>query len=111
MSNQKPVWREVDGGVPSGTKEAVYIFNGELLEGRIRRGWVILKDSYHAGRTQGGFYNTNRTKVAKYDRMKCDCCFSTGHEIGFDIESGGSIQYNEKCQICNGKGYRLEAVK
>lgn len=106
MSNKKPVWREVNGGVvPSGTKEAVYIFNGELLEGRIRRGWVLLQDSYHAGRTQGGFYNTNRTKAAKHEAVECGVCDGEGFYLG------ENSRVERTCKHCNGKGYRLEAIK
>ncbi len=110
MSNQKPVWREVDGGVPSGTKEAVYIFNGELLEGRIRRGLVLLQGSYHAGRTQGGFYNTNRTKAAKYEKVVCNKCHGQGYFTGFNMWVHDRVDLIS-CNLCNCKGYQLKAIK
>lgn len=110
MSKQKPVWRMNTGrGVPSDLGSD-FIFGDGEPKGRsplaVSCVWDLKGDMMDIIA-----YQTTRTKAPKFERVECDCCLCTGNELGIEVESGGIIQYGTKCPHCNGKSYRLEAVK
>lgn len=105
---QKPVWRVASGKLPYGVNDVAYIYRGEVYKGWVANGWLCVQNWYHAGRVSGAFYNTNRTKADKYERVECIMCRSTGKAKLIGTFGDGS---EVDCSLCKGKGYRLEAIK
>lgn len=112
MNKQKPVWRMNTGcGVPSDvTRRPKVLFSGGILGGFASASHLewsnpdIINNIVVA-------YQTNRTKAAKYELVDCEECLG-GYEGSFDPSGAmGYMQSTNKCKNCNGKGYRLEAVK
>lgn len=110
MNKQKPVWRMNTGrGVPSDLQSYLidksgikYFAYGEFRDDDNL--WTL--ETEFCG-SDVAAYKTTRTKAAKYGRMECGC--KDGVFYMPSIEGG----YYEPhpCDKCNGKGYRLEAVK
>lgn len=105
MSKQKPVWRMNTGrGVPSDLGGRILYSNG--LEVWTKSGHWYCPDSW--GLFSGVHihaYQTTRTKAAKHERMECGVCDGDGFYLG------ENSRVERTCKTCNGKGYRLEAIK
>lgn len=105
--NEKPVWRVASGKLPHGVNDVAYIYRGEIYKGWVAHRWICVHDWYHVGRSSGAFYNTTRTKTAKYERVGCLWCENGRIQ---DFRYKGKMRFTE-CGSCNGKGYRLERIK
>lgn len=117
MVKKKPVWRQLVDSLPKERGSAVYLYNGRLYEAGHIEGWTLVVDLFRYGRAEGVYYETTRTKAVKYERKECNKCRGGGllffrkSSHSFAITVNNDRQWSEQCRSCNGKGYRLEAVK
>lgn len=102
---QKPVWR-MNSGNPPPKDDSLYPYKIACANGGISKASMCVDWSLQDQPDDVVAYQTNRTRKAKYERVECDVCRGLGFSSKTPI-FGLKIM----CLHCNGKGYRLEAVK
>lgn len=114
MIKMKPVWRmNTEEKVPSDLGDYVAHFGGLVCNGSVT---ILATESYirkYNFHWQNDdimpviAYQTNRTKKAKYQKVRCDLCLGRGKHFDPNPERGNDLI----CPTCQGHGHTWELIK